>query len=439
MTDDSSGTDLARRAPAAGGAAGCVTGSEPKRTVSVREPAQLINLVPYQLGFQPADGDIVVLGTAPPSNCVQLTLRWDLPSPDAPGLAAARARHAIAVLAASECTRVAVVGFGPDLLVAPSITVVREAAKAAGLKVWELLRSDGSRYWSYLCTDPACCPPDGVPYSPAGDPVAAAFEATGTRVLASRDVYAAIITPATGTEAASMLAGVVRAARRSARNRARQARGRATGKGSRLRATAEYRAVTAAITAYQAGGSIASHDEFAWLALALTRLPARDHAWTLMDPAHRDAHARLWTELTRLALPGLVAAPATLLALCAWQAGNGPLAQIALDRALNDDPRYPLARLLRDALACAAPPSLADPALILRQMRAAAGDRYPASLTRPPAIPGHPDNPFLRNERSSCHTTPQPASSASTWSGLSSPPTSSSPRARPLVMAWRRS
>jgi hypothetical protein len=439
MTDDSSGEGLASRVPAAGVAAGCVTGGEPKRTVSVKSAAQLINLVPYQLGFQPADGDIVVMGTAPPSNRVQITLRWDLPSPDAPGLAAVRARHAIAVLAASECTRVAVVGFGPDLLVAPSITEVREAAKAAGLKVWDLLRADGGRYWSYLCTDPACCPPEGTPYSPVGDPVATAFEATGARVLASRDALAAAIAPAAGAEAASMLAAVVRAAQRAARNTARSARRRSAGKESRPHATAEYRAVAAAITTYRAGGGIASHDELARLALALTRIPVRDRAWALMDPAHRDAHARLWADLTRLAPPGLAAAPATLLALCAWQAGNGALAQIALDRALNDDPRYPLARLLRDAVTCAAPPSLADPALIMRQMRAAPGRPVPGLPHLTPGLSRSILTTHVPNERSSCRKTPQPTSSASTWSGSSSPPTSSSPRARPSGMAWRRS
>lgn len=380
MVNEPPGEDLARRVPVAGDAAGCVTGSEPKRTVSVRGPAQLISLVPYQLGFRPADGDIVVMGTAPPRNHVQLTLRWDLPGPDAPALAAARARRAVTALAASECTRVAVVGFGPDQVVAPSVTLVREAARAAGLKVWDLLRADGGRYWSYLCTDPACCPPGGVPYGPAGD-LTAAFEAAGARVLASRDVLAATIAPATGAAAASMLAAVVWAAGRSARNTARDDRRRTAGKDSRPHATAEYRAVKAAIMTYRAGGSIARHDELAWLALAVTRTPVRDLAWALMDPAHRDAHSRLWTDLTRLAVPGLVAAPATLLALCAWQAGNGALAQIALDRALDDDPGYPLARLLRDAVTCAAPPSLADPDAILQHMRPAMGDRYPASFT----------------------------------------------------------
>ena len=33
-----------------------------------------------------------------------------------------------------------------------------------------------------------------------------------------------------------------------------------------------------------------------------------------MDPGHRDAHLRLWTDLTRRAQPGYIPAPASLLA-----------------------------------------------------------------------------------------------------------------------------
>jgi len=85
----------------------------------------------------------------------------------------------------------------------------------------------------------------------------------------------------------------------------------------------------------------------------------RDDAWARMDPAHRDAHIRLWTALTRRAQPGHVAAAASLLAFTAWQSGDGALANIALDRALADDPGYTMARLLRDALAAGLPPSAA--------------------------------------------------------------------------------
>ena len=43
----------------------------------------------------------------------------------------------------------------------------------------------------------------------------------------------------------------------------------------------------------------------------------------------------------------------------AWQSGNGALANLALDRALADDPGYSMALLLRQAIDSGAPPSLA--------------------------------------------------------------------------------
>jgi len=78
-----------------------------------------------------------------------------------------------------------------------------------------------------------------------------------------------------------------------------------------------------------------------------------------MDPAHRDAHRRLWTDVTRRAQPGYVAAPASLLAFVAWQSGDGALANVALDRALTDDPGYSMALLLRQVIGAGAPPCLA--------------------------------------------------------------------------------
>jgi Domain of unknown function (DUF4192) len=54
-----------------------------------------------------------------------------------------------------------------------------------------------------------------------------------------------------------------------------------------------------------------------------------------------------------------VSPPASLLAFCAWQNGDGALANVALDRALADNPRYSMAQLLRQALDAGAPPSLA--------------------------------------------------------------------------------
>jgi Domain of unknown function (DUF4192) len=75
-----------------------------------------------------------------------------------------------------------------------------------------------------------------------------------------------------------------------------------------------------------------------------------------MRPGYRDAHIRLWTDITRHAQLGHIAAPASLLAFTAWQNGDGALANLALDRALADDPGYSMARLLRDALTAGFPP-----------------------------------------------------------------------------------
>ena len=67
-------------------------------------------------------------------------------------------------------------------------------------------------------------------------------------------------------------------------------------------------------------------------------------------------------------------APAlTLLALLAWWRGDGARARVLLDRALEDDPDYRLARLLDDALARRHPAGLgAAPGLTCDEIPAGA-------------------------------------------------------------------
>ena len=110
---------------------------------------------------------------------------------------------------------------------------------------------------------------------------------------------------------------------------------------------------------HRGGGSYATDYQVAWITVALRDLRVRDDAWARMDPAHLEAHRRLWIDVTGRAQPGYVAAPAALLAFVAWQAGDGALANVALDRALADEPRYSMALLLRQVITAGAPPSLA--------------------------------------------------------------------------------
>jgi hypothetical protein len=105
-------------------------------------------------------------------------------------------------------------------------------------------------------------------------------------------------------------------------------------------------------------GAIAPLDDdaVAWLALLLVNIPVRDYAW---DQVGRDVEGSvgLWTDIVRRVERDLAAAPATLLAFAAWRNGDGAIASIALDRALDADPDYSMAQLLLHGLDNGLPPS----------------------------------------------------------------------------------
>ena len=64
----------------------------------------------------------------------------------------------------------------------------------------------------------------------------------------------------------------------------------------------------------------------------------------------------MWSDLVRRAEPPFTAPAATVLALCALQAGHGALASMAVDRALSADPQDRFAQLLHRAIAAGIDP-----------------------------------------------------------------------------------
>ena len=345
-----------RRAAGSGRTAGVApdAGTVAERRIRIASPASLLAVVPVLLGFEPGNS-MVVIGTGQPGAEVRLTLRYDLPDP---GLAPAVAGHAMSVLSAQRIQTAVAVGYGPDHLVAPVAAALRDCGQRAGITVTELLRVQDERYWSYVCQDPACCPPEGKPLDVRDHPAARAMAAAGARVLASREALAATVAPVTGAAAGQMRAATREAEEQVARAIARASRSRRRASVRRLIATIGLPSVSEGISRYRGGGRLDPH-EAAWLTVVLRDLRVRDDAWARMRPEHREAHLRLWTDLTRLAQPGYVCAPAALLGFVAWQSGNGALANVALDRALAEDPDYSMATLLRQVIDSGAPPSLA--------------------------------------------------------------------------------
>jgi hypothetical protein len=300
-------------------------------TITAGSITDLLTIVPSLIGFAPADS-VVIVGLKP-SGQVHVTLRYDLP--DEEGQLAALARHAVSVLTDAGVSTLVAVIYGAADVGNPVAEALKIVSLITGMTIRDILRVADDRYWSYSCDDESCCPADGTPFT-----VGALPAGLDVPVLADRDQLAASIAPVTGDVAEAM-------------RQATQREARHCDPGTGLAAVQQL------IAGYRDGRNEVSADMTAIATVALRSLRVRDDAWSRMDPEHRAAHIRLWADMTRMAQPGCVAGPASLLAFVAWQSGNGALANVALDRALADDPAYSMAQLLRQVITAGAPPSLA--------------------------------------------------------------------------------
>jgi hypothetical protein len=330
----------------------------PECRVRIGSPGSVLAVVPHLLGFMPGKS-LVVLGAEPLTGEIKIVLRYDLPDPPDEDASHGIAVHAAEILTAQHASHVLVVGYGTARLVVPPADAVRAAVESGGLTVLDVLRVQDQRYWSHLCTDPGCCPPEGTPFDPMSEPEWARMTEAGTRVLSGRCELAATVAPLTGEAGDGARRANLRAMQRADKLVARVGRTGKRGEGRRIIAAAGISAVTQALATYRSGRSVTNIDQLAWITVVLRDLRVRDDAWARMDLAHREAYLRIWTDVTRAARPGFVAAPASMLAFVAWQCGNGALANVALDRALDDNPRYSMALLLRQVIDGGVPPTSA--------------------------------------------------------------------------------
>jgi hypothetical protein len=311
--------------------------------VTVRKPADLLAAVPYLLGFHPTDS---VVALALRGTRVIFQARADAPDPaEVDGLADYLAQ----IIVRQEPTSAIVIGYGPEASTAGALAALRAALASVGVPVVDALRVHEGRYWSLSCPKEACCPVDGIPYDPAATALAASAAFGGLAPLPDRAALVGTLAPVPGpglepetARAEERLAGFLRPG------------------SARKRRTAARTAVREALERHAAGGRL-DDDEVAWLAVLVDDRRARDDAWQrMLAVAPRDEHTALWRDVVRRVPKRYVPAPATLLALVEWRAGNGPAAGMAVDRALDADPGYPLAGLVRQALTAAVPPDLLD-------------------------------------------------------------------------------
>jgi uncharacterized protein DUF4192 len=332
--------------------------------------AGFLAVVPHLLGFHPSQS-MVVVGLDARRGRVVLAFRYDLPDPPDPARSQEITEHAIAVFKKRRIKTAIAAGYGAGTLVTPVAEPLRAGLRGAGIALRDLLRVQDGRYFSYLCTNPGCCPPDGVRFDVSGHPAVAALTAAGMPARPDRASLAASLAPLTGPAAESMRRATERALLRTEELIASSwAPGNAPTRAPESTPSpapgslwpvveAGREAVRSAIRIYRRGGQITDHDQLAWLSVTVADLRVRDDAWARMDPRHRTEHQRLWTDVVRHACEPYVPAPASLLAFTAWQSGEGAVANVAIERALAADPEYSMAHLLGQALDAGLPPSAA--------------------------------------------------------------------------------
>lgn len=307
--------------------------------------ADILAAIPYLLGFHP-DASLVVLGLEGQRGLVRFTVRVDLP-PAGTQEVDELTGYLGDVTVAQQVGEAVLVAYGPPESADPAVALADQRLRARGIGIREELRAHHGRYWSYSCADPRCCPPAGSPYDVSTSAIAAAATAAGCVALPDRTALQRSVAPVGGGARSAMRQATARAEARLQGWAAdcpdwATLHRRLVGEGSAR--------MHAALQGCAAGRGKPSDDETAWLGLLLTRLRIRDEAWLLINGEQRRAHLSLWTHVVRRAEKPYVPAPACLLAFAAWQDGDGALASVAVERALDADSEYSMAGLISAAL-----------------------------------------------------------------------------------------
>lgn len=308
----------------------------------LRSPDALVAAVPYLLGFHPRESAVAVWLR---DRRIALTQRLDLPSgpADHPAWLAAMWHHSMADSAHELILVVASARPADPELVA----MVVDRAAVAGIEVRDLLRIDEGRWWSLLCTDEQCCPPEGRLVEPAtASAVAAEFTVTGRAPLAARETLERSLGPDEVKQAlvAAALAAAPEVPIGPAREQWRDDR-------------------IAGVLRLLADGPGDGAQRAAVIADALRGLDDVRVRDTVLWEVSRWSPDALQLALDHAAVAlrsapaGYVAPVASCAATIAWLLGDGARAHIAVVRAHSDDCDYSLALLLAASLRAGLPPA----------------------------------------------------------------------------------
>jgi hypothetical protein len=335
--------------------------------IRISEPGELIEAIPYLIGFHPADSLVLIGFSSSESDAsdikqVRVSLRVDLPPLDisahelsvlVQAIARTTVKAVVVVIVTSE-------GSGDPRLsdrwhcLPGSLT---QALDFHGITTLDVLYADDEKWWSLVCQDLACCPPGGTFRAVGCSLSAVRATVAGLVALPNREALAAQLDPLP-TELRARLDPEIA----DAEHRVTQALlGNRLGRTRRSDTAALFQLARSWPVGLEAGlvpglvqtarhpAPALSAKQIARFGVALSDIVIRDDIWLAIDERSLDAEPLLYELLIRLPVP-YDAAALFLFGWAQWRRGKGTLAGIAAERALESDPNYSAATLLLSAV-----------------------------------------------------------------------------------------
>lgn len=315
--------------------------------VAISSPGDVASVLPYYVGFHPTDS-IVVAGLLGARREIGPVLRYDADAPvelAAPDVVAKLARHGI--------TALYVVIYSNEIDSSALADCFRSHARAGGLEVIDVVTVWNGRWRSCLCRDPSCCPAEG---SPLPDPTSG----VGGQVAAMAALEGRTVLPTRADIAATVAAPVALAARAGAL-RIEQAADRAenliAGSGADGFHRQVVKLVESGARAFADGNSQIDPDDAALVVVAVeASFLVRDDVASLPTVPLTGLVDYLCA-IARLTPDPFAAATCSLVACNALRQGSGALANVAIERALDNDPSYSFAQILAEMTAAMLSPA----------------------------------------------------------------------------------
>lgn len=301
----------------------------PAPTLRASGPGEVLQVVPYLLGFHPEKSVVLI---ALRGRRIAVSARYDLEAPPemaVPWMVAAGREGATSVLVVVYSDLLD----GPPLAHREHADRLAELAAERELTVTDRLAVGADRWWSYDCSNPHCCPPEGTPVDPTGA-VAVGAVAEGLVSLPRRSDLEAELAPLP-VRVAEVSGALDRADEEAPVDLSPE--------DLRARDWATVRRFVRESERRQ--GPIPAQEAAAVL-WALLDLHVRDATLGYLAARPKPEVTGAWRELVQVAPPLWRAPVATLYAFWCYAAGQGARTNVGIEVALAADTDYSMALLL---------------------------------------------------------------------------------------------